>query len=302
MRIILSWVGLVCCSFWVSGLIAQTTTMQVVTKKIDKSFPYKEGYELNIEGEKAEVSIETWAENSINIQLELVAKHPDKALAEAALEQMVYDAKREKNKIYVRNYIKDKDGQAEPVAKLNARYVIKVPEQCQVYLKNYFGIASIRNLSNGLRLNSEFTRVGLDNIKGDIDVRTRFGNLLAQQLDGNMNLYSRHSEITLREIKGRYDIQSQYDILRIFADENLLDLAITAEKSQVYLYHPQPQLFAYNLTAVSSDLQLPQEMKFDFTNEPLIERKVATYKPQQEVFANIKITISFGDLAIDRRN
>ncbi len=41
-------------------VIAQTIKVQVITKKIEKNFQYKDGYEVNIEGEKAEVNIQTW--------------------------------------------------------------------------------------------------------------------------------------------------------------------------------------------------------------------------------------------------
>jgi hypothetical protein len=54
MRIFLS---LLCCIFFLATAVAQTT-LQVVTKRIDKDFAYRDGYEVNIDGDRAEVYIE----------------------------------------------------------------------------------------------------------------------------------------------------------------------------------------------------------------------------------------------------
>jgi len=34
--------------------------LQVITKKITKTFPYSDGFEVNLEGTNAEVLVETW--------------------------------------------------------------------------------------------------------------------------------------------------------------------------------------------------------------------------------------------------
>ena len=39
------------------------TELQVVSRTIEKSWEYKDGIEVNIEGEKAEIVVETWAKN-----------------------------------------------------------------------------------------------------------------------------------------------------------------------------------------------------------------------------------------------
>jgi hypothetical protein len=280
------------------GFVASAQTKyHIITKKVEKDYPYREGYELNIEGEKAEVTVETWDRPVVRIVLEISARHPDKAVAERDLEVMKYQTERVKNQIYVRNYLSPGTSAPRPEALYEARYYIQVPGNCPVYLKNHFGVASISNLVNRLRVNSEFTKLGLDNISGMIDVRTRFGDLEGSHLDGTVTINSRRSNLTLREIKGTFDIAAQYGILQIFADQNLIDLNIDAEKSEVFLFNPDLQRFAYNIQAQHSDLRLPNEMEFRFLENNMALKK-ATFKPQQEYFANITITISFGELVI----
>lgn len=284
-------------AFFILNAGAQSTTLQVITKRIEKVFAYKDGYEVNIEGEKANVVIETWDKPEINVLIELTAKHSDKTIAEKDLEYMKFLAQRVKRNIYIRNYVSLPEGTTKPESTLSARYTIKLPEECPVYLKNYFGIARISNLSNRLRVNSQFTSIGLDNIQGFIDLRTRFGDLLGERLDGNVKIEARRSNITLRELKGRYDIKTQYGILEIFADHNLVDLNIEAEKSDVFLFNISPELFAYNIVAQHGNISMPNFMPFNFL-ENTVALKKANFKPKQEYFANITITISFGNLIV----
>ena len=139
---------------WLGGM-AQSTTLQVVTKKIDKTYTYKPGYELNIEGEKAEIIIETWNKAEIDIQLELVAKNEDQAIAKKDLEQIKHVFQRVQNKIYIRNYISGSDPDNPKSSTLSAKYIIRLPEECPVYLKNYFGEANVANLTNRFRFMGE---------------------------------------------------------------------------------------------------------------------------------------------------
>jgi len=278
-------------------LLPGQVTYQVITKKVEQTYPYEDGYEVNIEGEKAEVVIKTWKRKEIAITLELRAKHPDKQRAKQDLQAMQYRAELVKNKVYVRNYLSVGEGNPQPEALLEVAYNIQVPEDCPVYLKNHFGVARVSDLTAGLRVNSEFTKLGLDNIQGKVDVRTRFGDLEGSRLDGTVTINSRRSNVTLREIKGQYDITAQYGVLKIFADRNLIDLRIDADKSEVFLYNPDLSAFAYNIQAQSSDLSLPNELPFKFSDNNLALKK-ASFKPEQEYFANITITIRFGELVI----
>jgi hypothetical protein len=60
--------------------------LEVVTKKIEKTLDFFNDYKLNIEGEKADVLVNTWNENKVKVELELVAKHSDIDVAKQDLE------------------------------------------------------------------------------------------------------------------------------------------------------------------------------------------------------------------------
>ncbi len=186
----------------------QTIELQVVTKTINEIVDYESGNQVVIEGEKAEVEVVTWSKNQVAVEMELIAKHPDRATAETDLEDMKYEIVRKGNQILIRNFIDKKEG--KKTANLKAHYVVSVPSDCPVVLSNYFGKTNIKNLGNGLNINSEFCQIGLSNIKGEIGIKTRFGDLEGEEISGDVNIEARRSNVTLSNLGGKFDITVRY--------------------------------------------------------------------------------------------
>ena len=272
--------------------------VQVVTKTVERQFDYREGYEVKVEGQKAEIFVETWARPEISVRLEIEAKHPDLETAEAELASVNFVAEGLKNKIYLRNY---RQGGDTPTASiLSVTYHITLPEACPVYVKNYFGTANISNLSNRLRIFGEFSQIDIDNVQGLIDIRTRFGDIIGERIDGNVTINARRSDITLYEIAGNYTINAQYGVLELHPALGLLGLDINAEKSEVHLVGDQPELFAYTLTATHGQVTTPSNLRLlDLEDTPEVKR-VQIRPPQQENFATITVSVTFGDVHVER--
>lgn len=276
------------------------TLVKVVSKKIERSFPFKSDFELNIEGEKAEVSIQTWDKKEVKIVLELIAKHPDAAVAERDLGNMHYLAERIKNKIYLRNYLKTEADTPPNESLLSARYTILVPEECPVYLKNQYGTISAQNLTNRLSIKSEFSSVGLQDIKGFLDMYSRFGDIFAERLNADVSLHTRRSDITLKEMSGRYNITSYYGVLNLFATADLLDLNIDAEKSDVNFYHPNPKSLGYVVAANYGGFNFPTDLRVKMLeNTPAMKKY--EFRPSTEIGATVSIKITFGEVNIEKR-
>ena len=286
----------------VGNIYAQTQekeTVQVVTKTIEKDFKYKLGYEVNIEGEKANINVETWDKQEISILLEITSKHGDLATAESDLHNIKYLAERVKNKIYLRNYREDKSRSAS--SSLEVRYTIVVPEDCPVYVKNYFGIASISNLTNRLRVYGEYSQIDMNNIEGLLDIRTRFGDIMGEKIGGNVTINARRSDVTLRDITGTYTINAQYGKLELHPIAGLIDLDINAEKSEVYLYENGLDRFGYLLTTTHGEMETPPDIRtIELERTPEVQR--IQIKPGSELYGQITVSVSFGDVHVERRS
>ena len=276
------------------------TTLQVASKTILKSFNYQDGVEVNIEGQKAEIDINTWDKAEIRVELELKAKHPDKETARTDLEKIQYLATRVKNKVYLRNYLSGEQGQ--PQSLIVVRYRITMPEDCPVYLKNHFGAATLSNLTNRLRINSSFTQIALEQLSGILDVKTRFGDLEGNNLNTKATIRSRRSDISLHNIQGEFDIQAHYGVIRVFAHPLLAALKIDAEKADVYTFSAQPERIAYNLQTLAASVDLPQDLKAQY-HETDDQQQVQqmTFKPtNQEFYSLFQINVRFGELKISK--
>jgi hypothetical protein len=287
------------------GLLLQVSlsaqvTLQVITKKVEKQFPYHEGYELNIEGEKAEVVIEAWDKDEIAVTLELSAKHPDKEVAERDLKAMKYLTQRVKNKVYVRNYLSVGEKDEPTESSFQAVYHVQVPADCPVYLKNHFGAATISDLTNSFRFNGQFSPIDLANLKGTLDLRSRFGDIFGDHLDGVVSILARRSDVTLNDIRGSFDITAQYSTLRLFAEDHLLKLNIDAEKSDVYFMNPNPAFYGYTLTANNGSVVLPGELTYQEEDTGPDQQKIRFRPPGREIFANITITVTIGDIRVEK--
>lgn len=279
---------------------AQNNTMQVVTKRIEKEFSYRDGYEVNVDGQRAEVRIETWGKPSIKIQIDLVAKNTNKEQAEKDLEKMSYNVQKEKNKIYLGNYLNVPEGAPELQSQLKAVYVIMLPEACPIYIKNNYGFTDVKNLMSNLRLNSRFSRIDLDNVKGNIDINTTFGDLIANKLDGNIKVASRRSDLTMKQMKGKYNIEAQYGILNFFATDQLLDFNLNADKATVFFHNANSNALAYNLSVKNGKVDYPNELKFKLLDMKDTGIKKVTFRPNKEYSPVISISITFGDLYIGK--
>jgi hypothetical protein len=274
------------------------TTLQVVTKTIEKTFPYKNGSEVNIEGEKAEIQVQTWNKNEVKVLLELVSKHPSKATAENDLDRMSYSTEQHGAKIYFRNYVESQKGAKKIESDLTAIYTITLPADCPVYLKNNFGLTNVSNLRKALKINSEFSKIHLENLQGQIGINTRFGDVEGKRIDGNVSISARRSDLTFHEIKGNWNISAQYGVMKFFTNPSpeLLTMNIDAEKSDVYFFDPKPSAYGYSLTAHYGTITVPNDLKFNFLeNSNQLKKAIFSSKLGS---SNISIKISFGDIVI----
>lgn len=288
-----------CISFFTIafGALNAQTNLQVVTKTIEKTIPYKDGYEVNIEGDKAEILVETWDRNEVKVVVSLIAKHPDKSTAEKELGYMVYDNDQHGDKIYFRNYVSVPKGKAKPESNLSAVYTITLPADCPVYLKNNFGLTNVSNLTNYLRINSQYSKIWLENLRGKIGVDTYFGDVEGRFIEGDVSINSRRSDITLHEIRGTWDITSRYGLLKFFTNpDDLLTLNIDAEKSDVYFFDPKPNFYGYTLTAHYGNITFPNDLKFNFLENTQATKKAIFSSTLGK--GNVTIKISFGDIII----
>ncbi len=271
--------------------------LQVVTKVVEDNYAYRDGYEVAVEGEKAEIFVETWDKQEISVRVEMTAKHAKLDVAKHDLENLIFSTNREKNKFYLRNTRRDSD--AKPESQLTIHYYITLPEECPVYVKNHFGSANISNLRNRLRIYGEFSQININNVQGLMDIRTRFGDIMGDRLDGNVSINARRSDIDLSNIGGSFTINAQYGKLRLAPTTALTDLTVFADKSDVLLIDPQEGQMAYTLTTTRGEIIIPGEVRIRELESAEGVRRVMIRPDAELGGGSINVHVTFGELRLE---
>jgi hypothetical protein len=282
-------------------LDAQTSNSlrEVVTKTIEDTYSYRPGNELAVEGEKAEIFVETWDKQKIQVKVVMTARHPKLEQAETDLQNLDYIAEVAGQKIFLKNKLKDKTLKSR--SELTIHYYITLPEECPVYLKSHFGGATISNLRNRLRINGEFSAINIDNVQGILDIRSRFGDITGERIDGNVVINSRRSDINLYDIGGTFNITAQYGELRLSPNLNMRDLHINADKSDVYIYEPSGgEGLAYDLSLNNGEVKLPDGRRVIELARTTEVRRFAI-RPSNERIGTITASVAFGDLYLAKQ-
>ncbi len=281
--------------FTVSYTTLAQTTLEVAVKSIEKTLPYKAGYELSIEGEKADVIVQAGANSVVKVMVEITSKNPNLEEAKRDLEQVHFDAEVQGRKVILRNYTKPYNNGEKPKSSLKTSYRIYVPSQCAVALKNSFGKANISNLMNFLQSQTKFCSVTLQNLKGKINVDSRFGDVVGKQLDGDVRINARRSNVTLTQIKGSYNLNMYYGKASIMADAGQINLNVFGENSDVTFY-PMGRAYNYDLSAKGGEISLPQNLSFSI-NDNGSNGKSAYLKPQNTQ-QMITIKVNMGNVKV----
>ena len=279
---------------------AQTPDLrEVVTKTIADTYAYSAGSELAVEGEKAEIFVETWSKQEISVKVIMTARHPRLEQAKAELENLEFLTEVAGKKIFLRN--RRQDDKLQPESELTVEYYITLPEECPVYLKSHFGGATISNLRNRLRINGEFSAINIDNVQGLLDIRTRFGDITGEKIDGNVVINARRSDINLLDVGGTFTINAQYGELRLSPNLNMRDLRVNADKSNVYIYEPiGGEGLAYELASNNGEMSLPD-------NRALVElERTSEWRriqigPNSERSGTVTASVTFGNLYLAKQ-
>lgn len=270
--------------------------LHVVTRTINKTIPYKTGYQLVLNGEKAEVKLDTWDKNEVKVTMKLIAKHPDIEQARRDVKVMNYIVERMGKKIFLRNYIVLKEKSDKPQSNLKAEYTVFLPKNCPVAVVNKFGKLEVINVETALTIESEFCQIYLNQINGRIDITSKFGDITGRNIDAAATINSHRSDIRLEEIKGTYDIDAKYGKITITANPEVVELNIKSDKSDIKLQESSVS-HQYKLETTFGKILVPETMAFDFIKNTKEVQK-AEFKPSNAL-KQIKISSTYSNITVE---
>jgi hypothetical protein len=248
-------IHIILCLLPIAG--AAQTTLQVVTKTVQKTVGWKPGYELEINGEKAEVEVTPGSGNNIVVRAELSARHPMLDTAKIDVEGWKFVVSTIGKKVYVRAYVGLPSGKRLPTSNLKAKIVIQAPPSCPVNLANKFGKAHLERLDAPIVLSGEFCSFTLLQLKGSVRVDSRYGNIEGTAIQGKVDVQSKRADVALSQIHADCAVRSEYGKVWVQPDAQTGNVWIQGTKSDVTVDLPQPPQHNVFLTAEYGNVSVP---------------------------------------------
>ena len=279
-------------TFVTVSTLAQTR-LQVVTKTVEKELAYSVGQRVNLTAQKADITIKGWNKSTVLVRLKLIAKHPEREVAEQELAYLNYDIQTRHNVIDLSNRFTIPQRAGAIKGNLKAVYEIWLPMRCPLSLQNTFGDVSLSDLAGDISLKVEFGKLSLTNLNGKTTVVSDYGDIDATELGGFFTIKAEKAEITLRELSGSGTIQSRYGKLSIQPDASLIALTVQAARTEVFLYPRRLDDFQYEIETSYSTIRVP-----DVYNDYLDANKRRFANPVSSHRPTISIKNSYSPVVI----
>jgi len=238
------------------------TTLQVLTKTVQKTVAWKPGYSVEINGEKAEIQVIPGKDAQVFVKAELSAKHPNADSARLDLDTWKFVVTTVGKVIYVRAYIGLSAKAKLPSSSMKSKIVVQVPVACPVKLVNKFGSAKLEKLDGPIALNGEFCSFDLVQLGGKVQIDSKYGNVQAQTLGGPLQISIRRADLSILGMQNTCSIQSEYGEVMLETSAQTGDVNIKSNKSNITLQTKGKSVHNFDLKSAYGSLQLPEKWSF----------------------------------------
>lgn len=269
------------------------TTLQVATKHLEKEF---DGiHTVIIDAEKADIEIVVWNKSKVQLSMDLSAKHPEKSVAAQDLNFLKSGVDAKNGQLRLRNYILLGQKDKKPESNFKARYVLKIPENTDLQIKNSFGKIYHSGETKKLSITAEFCTISLNHIKGISKIQTKYGELNIDGIEGNTSIKTERSNLTFKNFSGVFSIDTYYGDILLISPKEVQSLTLNGDKSDIQLKQITTRKYKINLSTNFGQICIPTEF-----GTPI---KV---KNTEQVFYNsaekssIKITNKSGNITLEK--
>ena len=248
-----------------AGGAAAQTTLQVVTKTVQKTVSWKPGYSVEINCEKADIEVETApaGQNTISVKAELSARHPKLDSATLDVKAWKFVTSTVGKKIFIRAYIGLPANAALPTSNLKAKLKVTVPANCPTTLSNKFGSARLENIAAPVSLSGEFCAFTLLQLGGKVQVDSRYGNVEGKQLSGPVEVQTKRADVSLAGLNGDCKVVSEYGSVQLEAISQTGNVTVQSSKGDVTLAMPQTHHHNLDLKANHGEVTVPLGLRLD---------------------------------------
>jgi hypothetical protein len=278
----------------IPALVEAQEKVQVVTKLIENTFAYQKDNRLVINGEKADITINTWEKPEVAVQIKLISKHASKEKAEKELQAMKYVLEKTKGVIYVRNYILiPENSKVESI--LKAEFQITVPATINTRISDSFGKIKMNDANGTFHIGSKYCDLIFNNLKGNINLTSYFGDIALNGTEGNLKIKSDYSKIESENLEGNLKAELYNSDIKLKQPVLEGNNEITGQNASIVIAGIATASYDLDFTCADGDIKLSQT-----TKEKVVGNSKKTFKNKNGTAkAALSINNIIGNIVIE---
>lgn len=236
-------------------------TVQVVRKKYEDKIDAASLKTLTISAEKSDIKIIATTANEISFSVEVATKHPEKKQVLEDYKKMKFLQEISGQTLYLRSYLLLEKNEPKPKSNFETTYIIYVPENLALNIKNTFGNVSVGGTNAELNATLKFCTTVVSKSDSKCIISTDYGSLKMMNLGNDVELTTKHTSIDLENIRGKLMIDSDYGKISLKPGERPKSITLKGNKTEVDVEIKNKPNYGIKITAKDTELHLPDFLK-----------------------------------------
>lgn len=240
------------------------TEINVLTKKIEKTFNTSIDGKIEISAIKANIKLKCWNKDETKVIALLVAKNKDVKNAKREIEYINCYIESKGDKIEIKNIFIIPQAVKEVNSILYVEYELTVPLKSKIIINNKYGSINMEAMHLNSTIDIEYGEIVLKSLTGSLKVNSKLTKIKGSDLNGIFTFKSENTEFDLQNIGGTIDINNSIGKINLESDITLKSLTINSLYSEITC--KTKEILKYNCYLISKygEIQVPVKI---FKNE-----------------------------------
>jgi len=274
--------------------VSQQKTLKVVTRVTEKEYRFADEFLLDVNAEKASITIKVVSGNTVKLHLEQSAMNADVRVAESELNSIYFVEKKEKTRLYLHNYAQLKASSSSLSSIINNQYTLEVPRHCHIKIQNELGEVSITGQESTMRFDLNYCGLVINDSRGKLYVNSRIGDISLNNCHLNGEFITENVNLKLQDVGGSFDVQSQFGDFSCLLSDQVTLINAKLEQCPATLINRSDVSFSYAIEATKADINI-----LDMTLKQSLEKEADEASLQiknEEDVGTIIINSEYGDV------
>lgn len=229
--------------------------LHVVTRVIEESFDFKREFLLEIGAEKANITVKPTTGNKVTIKLSQTVKDKNRKVAEELLEAHHYTLKKERNRLFVRNYLLFGSSVDNANSIFQSKYEIQVPVNlCHLKITNQLGDIVLQGLKKSIQLNVDYGKINISEVESKLLAEVKIGDLIVKNSKLDAVITASNSLVSVNRCSGVVRANLDFGSFSTTLQNDLNSLEIEAENTDISIINPDKEIYTMFIENAFGDI------------------------------------------------